>query len=303
MVLFYVPNMKPESAPAGVPEYVAFFPSGLSAGDAGRRALSPEAEAATKAVLAALPLSPPEARAALDELQRMGLEYSSRGLLRPTALYEEYAEEEAEDAGEGAALDCFASSGELPRAGDADEARSARQARIARKHRVDAQKILILADYLEEKNLESAELEKSVLAAEQALRASLSEGGTPCRVSPDAAAHDFPRVAPKTLLRAVRHFLPADAALFTANDDLTAELMEDGLLKPLPADRAELAAFLPERERTGLLYARLPALAPTDGGLHPDHAPAAAIPALMRETELLARPGVLRRTDEDAGHA
>ncbi|MDR2604860.1 MAG: hypothetical protein LBC55_05860 [Desulfovibrio sp.] len=310
VALLYVPELKPESAPADVPGQVAFFPSGLPEGRAvsvpgagekttagtptpaaassenaaaGRPARSPEAEAARLAVLAALPLSPAEARAALEELLRMGLEYASNGLLRAAELYGTYAAEDEATAAERAGLARFAATGDLPGEDGAlpapGTADAAGQARTARKRLVDAQKILILAEYLEEKNLERAALEKSVRRAEQALRASLGEGkearGEDVEQDPGSAAgKDFPRVDPRTLLRAVRHFLPEHAALFTANDELTAELTEQGLLGPLPADRASLAASLPEQDRSGLLYARLP-----------------ADTALLRETELLARPG------------
>ncbi|MDR2669184.1 MAG: hypothetical protein LBC14_04445 [Desulfovibrio sp.] len=309
VALLYVPDLKPESAPADVPGHVVFFPSGLperrvlsvpgargknSAGTetpavasensaASRPARSPEAEAARQAVLAALPLSPAEAQAALEELLRMGLEYSSSGLLRAAELYGAYAAADEETAAERVGLARFAATGDLPREGGAllasETTDGAGQARAVRKRLVDAQKILILAEYLEEKNLERAALEKSVLRAEQALRANLGEGKG-ARVEAverefdNAAGTDFPRVDPRTLLRAVRYFLPEHAVLFTANDELTAELTEQGLLGPLPAERAILAASLPEQERSGLLYARLP-----------------ADTALVRETELLARPG------------
>jgi hypothetical protein len=325
VVLFYVPELRSASAPADVPEYVAFFPCGLpeksgraalpgaaegSPGrapssvcvpgntGAGRVLRSPEAEAARREALSALPLSPPEARDALEELLRMGLEYSPGGLLRTAALYGDYAAQDARDACERADLERFAASGELPHTGGGTSAACASgdgtPARSARL--IEAQKILILADFLEEKNLERAALEKKVHRAEQALRATLGEDGEhgidAADAGPgntDATGKDFPRVAPRTLLRAVRHFLPEHAALFTANDELTAELMEEGLLGPLPADRAILAAPWPEPARSRLLYARLPALGPAD----------AAEPVLMRETGLLALPGPGLRMRKD----
>ncbi|MDR2123577.1 MAG: hypothetical protein LBP38_01145 [Desulfovibrio sp.] len=307
VVLMYVTDLKPESAPADVPEHVAFFPSGLPEGRvlsipgadgkspdgtrtpaavpensaAGRPARSAAAEDARRAALAALPLSPPEAQAALEELLRMGLEYSRHGLLHTAELYGQYAAPDAPDAAERAGLARFAASGEAPRKDDAPPAAKAADDAGQRRRRrlVEAQKILILAEYLEEKNLERAALEMSVRRTEQALRASLGEGGEICpetaEQEPDnAAGKDFQRVDPRTLLRAARHFLPEHAALFTANDELIAELTEEGLLGPLPAGRAILATSLPEHDRPGLLYARLPA--------HPPY---------LRETELLARPG------------
>jgi hypothetical protein len=299
VVLLYVPDLKPESAPADVPEHVAFFPSGLpeeralsvpgaderrsagaqapvAASVAGRTARSAQSEAARRAVFAALPLSPSEAQAALEELLRMGLEYSPHGLLRAAEVYGEYAAEDGRDAAERAGLARFAVTGEP--SGEDGALAAAEQARTARRRLVDAQKILILAEYLEEKNLERAALEKSVLRAEQALRASLGEGREARTEAVEqepgnAAGKDFPRVDARTLIRAVRHFLPEHAALFTADDELTAKLIEEGLLGPMPAERAILAASLPERERSGLLYARLPAV------------------GLLREAELLARQG------------
>ncbi|MDR1685344.1 MAG: hypothetical protein LBR82_02685 [Desulfovibrio sp.] len=322
VALLYVPDLRPESAPADVPGHIAFFPSGLPEGRAlsvhgaggrspaggkapfavsensaaGRPARSAQAEAARRAVLAALPLSPPEAQAALEELLRIGLEYSPHGLLRTAELYGEDAAEDGQDAAERADLAHFAATGAptrkdgaLPAAGAADDAG---QAQTTRRRLVDAQKILILAEYLEEKNQESAALEQSVRRAEQALRVSLGEGGetrleTAEQEPGNTTGKDFPRVDPQTLLRAVRHFLPEHVALFTADDELTAELTEEGLLGPLPVERAILAMSLPARERSGLLYARLPAA------------------AFLRETELLARPGsgIRALRDKDAEHA
>ncbi|MDR1946692.1 MAG: hypothetical protein LBQ51_05950 [Desulfovibrio sp.] len=293
VVLFYVPDLRPESAPADVPEQVAFFPCGLPAAPGPRRpARSPEAEAALDVV--SFPLSPPEARATLEELLRLGLEYSPHGLLSTMAGYGKYEADRTQDASERTDLDFFAASGEVPQAGRTDPAEAAKSEQNAQavcKDLIDAQKILILADYLEEKNLERAALEKRVLLAEQALHASLSEGENPCAEAADLESgnadrigNDFPRVAPRMLLRAVLHFLPKHAALFTADDGLITELLEEGRLGPLPADRAGLAAPWPEQTWPRLLYAVLSVPLTSRSSDAQD-------PAFMRKAELLALPG------------
>lgn len=281
--IFYVPQLHHEAVHGPVPPGVSFFPVGLpetpasaeqeqgGASDTDARALASEA-----AVAQALPLNPPEARAVLEDMLRMGEEYAPNGLLRQLAAHEllqTRRESWAGAPGEFADLDTFAATGETPAARQPRVpdwgAAPAGQASAIRNALVDCQKVLLLTHFREERLLELSRLEKRYLEVEKALVASLGEGDEEDAAlwadkgaepgAPEDAASGQPAVPWRVLVDAVLPFLPENGVLFTSDRSMSLDLRELGMLHPFPEDRAALCADWPQELVAGLLHARLPA--------------------------------------------
>ncbi len=254
MTVFYVPLLHAVSLGGTLPPEVLFFPSGLHEG-------ASEAEnAALAGVRRALPLAPREARAALNEMLRMGEELSSDGFLRQLTAWEDRPAQKKAGAvrsDEALALDAFVS-------GDAASAASAvERASGEREALVNCQKVLLLADSLEERASELSSLEKRFQKAEAALAAALGEGALPEEGEAGCLAGEIarplsaaPAVPWRVMLDALLPFLPERALLLSADERMAADL--DALLQPLPEERAKLCAAWPQALRADLRYVRLP---------------------------------------------
>lgn len=312
--VFYVPLIHRRLAPDFVPEQVIFFPVGLPETDQRASVLpgSGRAQAAQKAVLESLPFSSREAQAILEEMVVMGQTLTPEGLSRQQAMY--WFLEQDKDSGsldEFADLKRFSSTGRwsepatgIPGAAPLASGWKNRHGvgnnieDALRRALADSQKILLLANFLEERLLEVRQLEDRFRMAEDALAACLGGEGTRqtavSDVSPEGYAGKTPgNILPEAegtpwrmVVEAALAFLPEEAVLFTADARMARELREAGMLQPFPEDRADVCADWPRDLVNGLLYANLPAyrLVGRRSGL-------AERPWLGREVEMfVARP-------------
>jgi len=261
--VFYVPSLHRSSVPRELPPEVVFFPSGL-----GKSAGTGAALEAHNAAARALPLDPAQARAVLEELQRMGEELSPNGLLRQRAFDRTMPGKGALRRDEATALNAFdADEPEQKAVNGPDRGGMHGQAGV-REALVDCQKILLLADTQEERAAELVALEKRFQEAEAALGVALSEedpagaaGGEEGEgVSGAGRPDDTLSVPWRVLVDAVLPFLPERAVLFTADEVMAADLQESGMLRPFPADRVDdVCAAWPPELASGLLFVCLPA--------------------------------------------
>lgn len=285
--VFYFPRLHLEFAPAWARGRVIAMPCGLpersgtsapKTSAPGTPDSGPAAREAQEAARRALPLSPARSRAVLEELLRLGEDHALTGILRQVAALR-LADDarRGEKAGENAALDAFAASGR------ADLAAGVKSPECSpEQHVLDCQKLLLLAYSLEERVLELERLESRVSLAEESLYAALGEADAEdlrelAGADPDDDAHpgddaDSPEVPVSWRLatEAMLPFLPAGAALFTADAAVVRDLREENLLRPLagelagglsgslPGCLAGCLADWPEERLAGLLHARLP---------------------------------------------
>ena len=286
--IFYFPRLHLEFAPAWVRGRVLGVPCGLPEAFSAP-APGPAAREALEAACRALPLSPSESRAVLEELLRLGEEHALTGILRQvSALRLADDARRGEKAGESAALDAFAATGRpgVPFSGEKSGPFS------PERQVLDCQKLLLLAYSLEERVLELERLESRVSLAEESLYAALGEadaedlrelaGQAGASVDDDAASLEVP-VSWRLTTEAMFPFLPAGAALFTADAAVVRDLREEDLLRPLSGDAAGRLPGWPEERLAGLLYARLPAWRLAGRRCRP-----AEIPWLDREYDVLA---------------
>lgn len=295
--VLYVPALHRRFAPENIPGDVVFFPCGIEGSDglAENGHGDPHADSVAEAVVRALPLKGRDAAAALDDMLRMGEEYSLGGMLRQLAAREVVGSgfRGEGDSGEFADLAVFARTGILPEkplrvldwnveTGEGSSATSVRRAVV------DCQKVLLLVWSREERLLELSGLEERFQRAESALKAALGESDAEELPTPvDAADTKLPEVVPwRIVLDAVLPFLPEDAVLLSADETMAAELRDAGMLQPLPEDRAVHFREWPGEVLEGLMHVCLPAwrLAGRSG-------PLADRPWLEREVELfVSRP-------------
>ncbi len=267
--IFYFPRLHPEFAPAWARGRVLGIPCGLPEVD-GESAPGPVAREAQEAARRALPLSPAQSRAVLEELLRLGEDHAHTGILRQvSALRLADDARRGEKAGENAALDAFAATGRADAPGGRNSPAFSPEQRL-----LDCQKLLLLAHSLEERVLELERLESRVSLVEESLYAALGEAdaedlrelagqaeaagraGAPF-ADDDAASPEVP-VSWRLITEAMVPFLPDGALLFTADAAVVQELREEGLLRPLPDDTAACLPDWPAERLAGLLHARLP---------------------------------------------
>ena len=267
--IFYFPRLHLEFAPAWARGRVIGVPCGLPE-VSGAPAPGTAASEAQEAARRALPLSPAESRAVLEELLRLGEEHALTGILRQvSALRLADDARRGERAGENAALDAFAATGRAGAPTGGSSPGGGKSPAFSPEQQVlDSQKLLLLAYSLEERILELERLESRVSLAEDSLYAALGEadaedlrelaGQAEASFDDDAASPEVP-VSWRLITEAMFPFLPAGAVLFTADADAVQELREEGLLRPLSGDTAGCLPGWPEERLAGLLYARLPA--------------------------------------------
>lgn len=291
MSVFYMPRLLERSVGTGLPPGVAFFPSGLArAGE--KEVFSPAEEAVAKA----LPLPAPEAAAALGEMLRLGEEYARDGLLRQLAAQRAFVPDESAQREELADVAAFAQGKGLPQAGsDVPDwgGRAARAAAGAEKVRlalIDCQRVLLLAQALEERALELELLGGRLAKAQMALAAALHEDdgddGEASGLPPggaDTLRPQAPAVPWQAVVDAALAFLPENGLLFTADEDMALALREAGMLQPFPQDRVFICENWPEQLAAGLLYASVPGYRLTGRKSLPEDRP-----WLAREVEVFA---------------
>jgi hypothetical protein len=225
----------------------------------------------------ALPLGPAQARAALEELLRLG-EYLGPDGIRSQASASRFFEETSREeiAGDVAAMEnislpdngaSFPAGHPSPeRRGKGEEGRP--DGPSLRRMLVDSQKVLLLAYTFEGYSHDAANLEKRFAQAEESLRDVLGEGGseddknarrrtqTP---SGYEEKHRKPPISWRVLLEAVFPFLPDNTALLTADAEMIHDLRAECLLLSCPAKRVHLLPDAPEEALRGLTSARAPA--------------------------------------------
>ncbi len=256
--IFCVPYLHGASIPQ-LPPGVTVFPVGLPSSAAGGKL---DKDPARSAVLAAFPLAPREAAAALEDLTRLGDELASGGILLQTAAGNAAGGGGVSGyrAGERAALDVFAATGDIPEGVPDWDAKACPDPRAIARARVECQKTLLLAWQLEGRNLEIRTLEQGLSLSNASLRAALGEGdgGDPAQGDAAAPEGDGEALPWRLVLEAMMPFVPGDCRLLAADAAMTFDLMEAGLLEPLPEDRAALCAGWPGEFVSGLLWAGLP---------------------------------------------
>lgn len=242
----YIPTLHRELAGRPLPDGVLFLDPGL-----------PEtAEKATVFTPGNYPLSPREAAQVLSDLlsigESLGLSGNIaaadavrlaplRGRLSPSDL----SSEEARDIAK------FGSPGkEIPEP-------------AAPSPLIAAQKVLLLAWDLETRLAEiqilRQEVEKSARPLAEALRDPSEEDAVSAAIPgfipdlPDNAEPDW-----RPTLAAMAAFLPKDATLITAHEDMRASLLERGMLLPLPEDTAQKLETWPESAKTSSLWVKAP---------------------------------------------
>lgn len=128
---------------------------------------------------------------------------------------------------------------------------------------IAAQKILLLAWDLEARLAEIHKLQEEIASAAkplaEALRDPLNEEALSDAVSglipdvPDNAQLDW-----RLTLAAMAAFIPQDAVLITAHEDMRASLLDLGMLLPLPEDTAGKLANWPDSVKAASLWAKAP---------------------------------------------
>lgn len=289
--LFYLPSLHRALAPAHVPATVVFFPSGLAREGTREGTEDGDEDPATAAVRDAvkktLPFKKKEASVILGEMLGVGEAYAGSGFLRQ--LYANHAFMEGQFKWEGAPgefadLDVFAATGKAPaamgqqpavtaqtpaamdrtsvvRRWDAAAQEQAGMLPAVRRALAECQKVLLLAWWREEKLVELAGLERRFHAAEHALNAALADGDgeTAAQEQGPVSASEDAGVPWRVMLDAALPFLPEGGAVFTADETMARDLLDAGMLRPLPGDSASLFASWPPELVAGLLYAELPA--------------------------------------------
>lgn len=279
--VFYVPSLRRSSVKRELPRDVTFLPSGLRERRAEEGMPVGVAEAGD-AVFRALPLVPAQARAVLEEMLRMGEEYSPNSLLRQLTAQQRMRGRDcrAFRRDESAALERFAAGSfsddgsagtktvKAPDRGGLHMRSVAERTADVREALVDCQKVLLLAEALEERDAELTALEQRFRETEARLCAALGEGDAPesCALENTASAAGADRgksdsftVPWRAVVDAAFPFLPGKAILFTADEDMASDLRASGMVQPFPADRADVCAAWPHDLASGLLFACLPA--------------------------------------------
>jgi hypothetical protein len=282
--VFYVPSLHQDRVPIPVPEQAAFFPCGLPGACARPEgaAIPAETRLAEQAVLAALPLGPAEAKAALADMLRLGEEYAAGGLLKELAahqLLQLHEDPWSGKPGELADLERFAADGERAEQPDkvtvVDWSDATGKAPVAspesiRKVMLDCQKTLLLAWSLEERARELEGLERRYQAVERELMRSLGEGDEAEALLREAGEHTAEEAALeesgpgesglswRVMVDVALPFLPEKGVLFTADTQMALDMRGLGMLQPLPEDRAAVCKGWPVDFIAGLLYAELP---------------------------------------------
>ena len=273
--IFYFPRLHLEFAPAWARGRVLGVPCGLPE-LSGASAPETAAREAQEAARRALPLSPAQSRAVLEELLRLGEDHALTGILRQvSALRLADDARRGEKAGENAALDAFAATGRADApAGGSSSGRGKPPEFSPEQPLLDCQKLLLLAYSLEERVLELERLESRVSLAEESLYAALGEadaedlreladqaeaaGRAGAPFDDDDAAFPEVPVSWRLITEAMFPFWPDGALLFTADAAAVQELQEEGLLRPLSDDTAACLPGWPAERLAGLLHARLP---------------------------------------------
>lgn len=279
--VFYVPLLNPRQRKANLPGQVAVFPTGiapeLSSGENGLAAttVSEKVQLAEETVRKALPLGPQEAKATLREMLRMGEEFAAGGLLKELAAHQVLKARDEQwtgRPGEFADLARFAATGEhedqesitMGEWSRASAEAAAASAASVRQALVDCQKILLLAQSLEERRHELARLEERYSALERSLMESLGEGALDELPDELEGGHDVAEeggssLSWRVIVDAALPFLPENAALFTDDESMASDLRESGMLQPFPEDRAALCRGWDPGLVAGLLFVNLPA--------------------------------------------
>lgn len=323
--VFYVPGLSPHAGKRALPPDLAFFPTGLSSpSERGERnACSDAARQTEQLVSQTLPLSSNEAKAALNEMLRMGEEFSAGGLLKELAAQHHLsslADRRQGRPGETADLAFFASTGEVPDRGEPSAMRdwgsvygdqNVVSPQDVRRELENCQKVLLLAQSLEQREKELAELEKRYEDLAASLQGLLGEGqeegeavfalGGAAKREEDLAERADGALSWRAVVDAALPFLPGGAVLFTDDERMALDMRDAGMLQPFPEDKAALCSGWPQDLTAGLLHAQIPAwrLVGRRGAL-------LARPWLKREVEVLvARPAggwaALRDTHDGAG--
>lgn len=246
-VCFYIPALHRISVPLGLSPHILALPceQALHGPRYTARAdalLTEGGRAAVAEFCRALPLSPPEARAALEEMMRLGGTTADNAFL--ASIRQDEAAAQALDQKEKREIDSFAGSGAAPAHGNALAEVDAERQRHAR---IDSQKILLLAYELEAHTRAIAELEQTIAEAGRSLQAHLADGE-----SPEAEAEDaLPLAAPvplqpgqetgiswRLVLEAALAFAPPASIFYTQDPRMAADLAALGPLLPLTAEEA-----------------------------------------------------------------
>ena len=277
--IVYIPRLHPEFVPGVLRARVFFVPPGLAAPSGDRpdkQSCSGPRDDPQETIRRALPFSPGESRAVLEEMLRLGREHASDGILgQLAALQLQDSDSGGDRAGELAALDAFASTGEFPDSPGGKPATVRRgegaspERRALRQVMADSQKLLLLAYALEEDVLDSARLEGHFARAEESLHASLGEDDAgelreliqeeaPCQDEGLGSPPDVP-VSWQVMAEAMFPFLPDDVLLLTADQGMARDLHDAGLLRPLSDDKAKALSAWPHDLSRNLSWTRLPA--------------------------------------------
>lgn len=326
MFVFNVPGLSPGPDRKELPPQLAYFPAGLPCPPSGdgdtpvaKNALRAKAREAEQRVGESLPLKPGDARAALDDMLRMGEEFSIGGLLKELAAHHHLLNIKDKwrgRPGEMADIAHFAKTGEPPaRSGGvsvadwsaySSDAGTATAADI-RREMENCQKVLLLARSLEQREQELAELEQRYALLEASLHGLLREGqaddhspeitvpsapdkpdepGEPNEPEQRAPFPEGGSLSWRAVVDAALPFLPDNAILFTNDNNMALDMRDSGMLQPLPEDKAALCAGWPAELLAGLMHACLPAWR-----LVGRRGSSPARPWLDREVEVLvARP-------------
>ena len=249
----YIPALHRELAPAELPGAVLFLAPGLAPAGPGAQSFYQPLN---------LPFSGPAARSVLREMLELGSTLSQGGKDAPgqeLRLIESGARAAAAPrqvltgtgamgAEEDRELENFSNSGELHPASAKGGAPSS--AELPWKELVRAQKILLLAWELEENLLEIKKAETALAGQDRLLLSVLhgpeDESGNPAPESAEPVPVAWP-----VLLEAAAPFLPEDALLVTASQEIRAALAAISPLAELPPELVEsLTAGLAPQQST-----------------------------------------------------
>lgn len=266
--LYYLPTLRKDATPPCVPGAVLFLSAFLA---------DPQGAANP------LPFDAAQGRALVRDMLSMGETLGTGGQLRRLAAGRELERQtrtRAIDAGEEAALERFAETGEaaaaLPLCGNGgEELAAALEA---------AHKVLLLEEAREERLKDARELEESLRISGRALAVSLGEGES-AEPKFQLAASDEPAVPWRVVVEAALAFAPVEAVFFTADAAMIANLRADDLLGPSPAGGALFSDLRAEQPGSELLYLLLPAWRVTGRKSVPPEKP-----WLARMVELWALP-------------
>ncbi len=212
-LILYFPSLLPRTDSGNLPYEILFFNPGT--GDAQNPRLFTPAN---------LPLSGPEARAALRELLDMGEILGKDGALR-TRSGQSSPWRNPAGRDESAALAAFARNGSITER-TTDEPRDERAILLA------AQKTLLLALSLEESLGEIAAFERNCADKSLLLRQALGDGENE-QEAEEPAGRNF-GLPWQTVLRAMSFFIPPETLLYTREPEAGELLAEQGCFKEPP---------------------------------------------------------------------